>query len=302
MFLAIKRTFKESLKSASRNIWLTLATFLVLVLSLYFISIVYVATFSVSGVMENVQDQLSVSVYFKSDTTEKEIMDAKDDFQKNGDVKLVEYVSKEQALEDFKKNNANDSDIIQSLEEIGENPLWSLLSIKAHDAEKYEGIVSYVESSAHREKITRINYAKTKEAISRLNGIVRMIERVGLTVGGILSLIAIVITFNTIRVSIYARKKEIAVMRLVGASNTYIRLPFIFEGLLHGLVSAITAMLLIFLTIRFLIPFVSKSISVENVMNFYLSHIFIIFAIQVGLGIILGVLSSLIAMRKYLKV
>jgi len=302
MFLTINRTFKEATKSISRNIWLTLATFLVIVLSLYFISIVYVATFSIKGVMNNIQDNLNVSVYFNSETTEAEIMEAKDFFSKNGDVKSIDYVSKEDALEDFKKYNASDSDIMQSLEEIGENPLWSYLSIKVHNVEKYSEIVQYIENSPQKEKISRINYTKTKEAINSLNGIVKMIERIGITLGSIFSLIAVIITFNTIRLTIYARKKEIEVMRLVGASNFYIRLPFVFEGLLYGLASAITSMILLFLTLRFLIPLVSKSISVENVMAFYLHNIWILIGIQVGLGIILGVCSSLIAIRKYLKI
>jgi len=302
MFLVISRTFKEALKSISRNIWLTLATFLVIVLSLYFISIVYVATFSIKGAMNNIQDNLNVSVYFKSETTEAEIMIAKEDFIKNGNIKSIDYVSKEDALEDFKKYNSNDSDIMQSLEEIGENPLWSYLSVKVHDVEKYGEVVKYIEDSSHNKKISRVNYTKTKDAINRLNGIVKMIERIGITLGSILSLIAIVITFNTIRVAIYARKKEIEVMRLVGASNYYIRLPFVFEGMFYGLASAITSMILLFITLRFLIPLVSPSISVGNIMAFYLHNIWMLIAIQVGLGIVLGVCSSLIAIRKYLKV
>lgn len=301
MWLTISRTFKEATKNFMRNGWLTLATISVLIMSLYVVAILYVTTFTVNDILKTVQDKLSVSVYFKAETTEKTIDEAREYFQKNGDVKEVEYVSKEQALEDFKKYNADDEEIMQSLEEIGENPLWASLAVKANNPEKYEAIVSYAETSPYRGEISRINYGKTKEAIDNLNGIVNAINRTGITLGLIFSLIAILITFNTIRVTIYSHKKEIEIMRLVGASNSYIRLPFVFEGMIYGLGSAIISMIVLFLTLRFLVPFVSTRIPVENLVAFYWHNFFIIFAIEAGMGIILGVFSSLIAMRKYLK-
>ena len=247
------------------------------------------------------QNKLSVSVYFKADTTEKVINDAKDYFQKNTAVKDVIYVSKEQAFADFKRYNANDPDIMQSLDEIGENPLWSSLVVRAINSENYESIVGYIETSPFRDEISRINYAKTKEAIDKLNSIVKTINRTGMAMGLIFSLIAILITFNTIRVTIYAHKKEIEIKRLVGASNSYIRLPFIFEGLIYGLGSAIISMIILFITLRFLTPFVSTMIPTENLVVFYWHNFITIFGLQAGMGIILGVFSSLIAMRKYLK-
>jgi len=302
MWLTISRTFKEAWKNATRNGWLALATISVMVMSLFLVAILYVSTFTVNDILNTVQEKLSVSVYFKFDTTEKTIMDAKEYFKKNVNVSEVEYISRDKALEDFKKNNANDPEIMQSLEEIGENPLWSSLVVRANDSERYEEIVGYIESSAYREDISRINYGKTKETINRLNGIVKTIEKVGIALGVIFSLIAILITFNTIRVTIYAYKKEIEVKRLVGASNSYIRLPFVFEGIIYGLISALISMLILFLILRFLTPFISKMIPTQNLVSFYWSNFLIIFGIQFGLGIILGVFGSLIAMRRYLKI
>lgn len=301
MWLTISRTFKEALHNFARNGWLTVATILVLLMSIYVVSILYVTTYTVNDILNNVQDKLNVSVYFKNDTTEKVINDAKSYFQKNSDVKEVVFISKEKAFEDFKKYNANDPDIMQSLEEIGENPLWSSLVVKANDSEKYESIVGYIETSPYRDEISRINYNKTKEAIDKLNGIVKTINRTGVALGIIFSLIAILITFNTIRVTIYAHKKEIEIMRLVGASNSYIRLPFVFEGMIYGLGSAIISMIILFFTLRFLTPFVSTMIPTQNLVAFYGHNFFQIFGLQAGLGIVLGVFSSLIAMRKYLR-
>ena len=301
MWLTIKRTFKEALNNFMRNGWLTIATVLVLLMSLYLVAILYVTTITVNNILQSVQDKLSVSVYFKADTTDKTISDAQTYFQQDSDVKDVQYISKDQAFEDFKKYNANDPDIMQSLDEIGENPLWSSLVVRANDPQKYEAIVSYVQSSPYRDEISRINYDKTKEAIDKLNSIVKTVDRTGITLSLIFSLISILITFNTIRVTIYAHKKEIEIQRLVGASNSYIRLPFVFEGLIYGLGSALVSMVILFFTLRFLTPFVSTMIPTQNLVSFYWHNFFSIFALQAGLGIILGVFSSLIAMRKYLK-
>jgi len=307
MWLTITRTFKEALHNFIRNGWLTVATVVVLIMSLYVVSTVYITTFIVNENLKNVQDKLSVSVYFKADTTEKTIEDAKDFFQKNSDVGDVVYVSKEQALENFKKYNANNEELMQSLEEIGENPLWPSLVVTANDSQKYEDIVGYVKSSPYREEISQINFDKTKDAIDKLNSIVKTTERTGITLIFIFSLIAVLITFNTIRVTIYAHKKEIGIMRLVGASNSYIRLPFIFEGFAYGLGSAIISMVILFLTLRFAPSFIfinvsgPISISSHDLLAFYWHNFFIILAIEAGMGIVLGVFSSLIAMRKYLK-
>ena len=190
---------------------------------------------------------------------------------------------------------------MQSLEEIGENPLWSSLVIKANNPEQYEAIVGYVEASPYTAEISRINFNKTKEAIDKLNSIVKTIDRTGIALGLILALISILITFNTIRITIYAHKKEIEIKRLVGASNSYIRLPFVFEGLIYGLGSAIISTIILFFTLRFLTPYVSTMIPTQNLVAFYWHNFPIIFGLQAGMGVVLGVFSSLIAMGKYLK-
>jgi len=302
MRLTISRTLKEAWKNATRNGWLTVATLSVMVMALFVIAVLLFSFLSLKRDLRSAQDKLSVSVYFKTETTEKTIQDAKDYFQKNSDVREVEYVSREKALEDFKKENADNQEVMQSLEEIGDNPLWASLIIRAYDAEKYESIASYAESSPYREEISRVNYGRIKEAINRLSGVIRVIERIGVALGIIFSIIAILNVFNTIRVTIYAHKKEIEVMRLVGASNSYIRLPFIFEGLIYGLSSALISMLLLFLSVYFLVPFLSKNVQTESLNSFFWQNALLIFGIQIGIAVILGIFSSLIAMRRYLKI
>ena len=302
MFLTIGRTFKEALKNFLRNGWLSLATVSVLILSLYVVSMLYVVTYSVDNILKDVQEKVNVSVYFKTSVSEENIYAVRSELQKESAIKSVEYVSRNQALENFKRDNADEPIIMQSLQEIGENPLLSSLVIKANDPTRYQEIVDSIDKASYREDISRINYGRNKEIIAKLNSIIHTIRRVGISLGVILAVISILITFNTIRITIYAQRREIEIMRLVGASNSFIRLPYIFEGILYGLIASVVSTLVLFLTLKFLTPYVSTVIPPENLVGFYHSNFLKIFGIQVLFGVVLGVFSSVIAMRKYLKI
>lgn len=302
MLLTIKRTFKEAIINFFRNGWLSIATVSILILSLYVGGVLYVVTFTVDNILKNVQEKVNISMYFSSDVSEDKINEIKSTIMKYGEVKSADYISKEQALEDFKKNNANEPIIMQSLQEIGDNPLQSSLVIKANNANQYPVIVNALEKADFNTDISRINYGKNKEIIDKLNSIIATIRRIGIVLGVIFAAIAILITFNTIRITIYTHRQEIEIMRLVGASNTFIRLPFIFEGIIYGLAASIISMIILFITLKFITPYVSSVIPSENLISFYFSNFFNIFGIQILIGIFLGVFSSWIAMRKYLKI
>ncbi len=302
MFLTIKRTFKEALTNFWRNGWLSLATVSILILSLYVASVIYVVSFTVDGVLKNVQEKVNISIYFKPDVAEEKITEMEKYLRSCADVKSVDYVSKEQALEDFKKNNAGEPVILQSLHEIGENPLQASLVVKANNADQYQSVVDYINKSDFKEDIGRINYGKNKEIIEKLNSIIAAIRKTGIALSLIFAAIAILVIFNTIRITIYTHRHEIEIMRLVGASNSYIRLPFAFEGIIYGLAASLVSMAILFATLKFMAPYISSVMPSENLVAFYLSHFWKIFGIQVAVGSFLGISGSWIAMRKYLKI
>lgn len=305
MILAIKRTLKEAFSNFFRNSWLSVATVCILIMSLYIMSVLYVVTFTANNILKNVQDKVNVSVYFKTDVPEEKIMEIKNELAGYSEIKSIDYVSRDKALEDFKQINADEPRILKSLEEIGDNPLPASLIIKAGSSDQYQGIVDKINGNAGlKDNIDWINYErdKNKDIVERLNSIVGTIRKVGAIIGMIFALIAVLMTFNAIRITIYAHRKEIEIMRLVGASNTYIRLPFIFEGILYGIVASVISMLLLLITIKFVTPYVSSVIPRENLMGFYTSHFWLILGMQIAIGAVIGIFSSLIAMRKYLKI
>ncbi|MFA7209174.1 MAG: permease-like cell division protein FtsX [Parcubacteria group bacterium] len=302
MFLTIRRTFREAIQNFIRNGWLSIATVSILILSLYVLSVFFVVTSAANDIMKDVQGKVNISIYFKPDVSEQTITEIKADLENSSEVKSVEYISKEQALADFKRNNASEPIILQSLDEIGGNPLLASLVVKASDSTRYQAISDRISQASFIGEISRINYGKNKEIIDRLNGIVATIKKIGTTLGVLFVAISLLITFNAVRITIYTHKQEIEIMRLVGASNLFIRLPFIFEGFIYGVVGTVFSMLLLFLSVKFVSPYVSSAVPSSNLVAFYLGNFGALLGGQLILGTLLGVIGSLIAMRKYLKV
>ncbi|HOW60404.1 MAG TPA: permease-like cell division protein FtsX [Candidatus Moranbacteria bacterium] len=300
--IKLKRTFFEGLDNFRRNGWLSFATVSVLAISLYVISVTFILGVTTNIILKNIQDDLSVSVYFNSDIEENTILDIKNKLVVYDEIKSIDYVTKEQALENFKKITNNSDSISRALELIGDNPLLSSLVIKAKNPEQYGIITQAISKSSFADSISNIDFEEHKEAVQRLNSIVKLVEKIGFTLGLVFIFIGIMITFNAIRLTMYAHKSEFEVMRLVGASNVYIRMPFVFEGIFYGVASAFLVMIFLGITSKFLAPITQNSISGENIFSFYLDNFFIIFISLIFSGIALGTISGLIAIKRYLKV
>lgn len=302
MFIAISRTFKEALSNFFRNGWLSVAAIFILIFSLYIVGLSYVIAMTGNSMIKSTQEKMNVSVYFNSSVTEGEIMGIKTELEKYKEVKSVSYVSSEKALEEFKRDNADVPTVMKALEEIGSNPLLASLVVQANDPSQYEALSQVIAGSDFKDKISRINYDKNKKIIDRLNNFIAQVKKVGIILGSIFVIISILITFNTIRITIYVHKAEIEIKRLVGASNTFIKLPFIFEGAIYGVLAAALSMALIFATAKFAGTYIAGAGFSGQLVGFYLGNFWVMLGFQAALGVILGVVSSFIAMGKYLKI
>lgn len=302
LLLTLRRTFTSGFTHFRRNGWLSFAVISILALTLLIISTLIVLSIAANLVIQSVQDKVDISVYFKSDVTESRIMEFRSTVMQYKEVKTADYISKNRALDEFKAKNADNPTIMQSIEAIGDNPLNASVNIKAVSPDKYDVIATAIQNSAFKDDISRINYAKNKIVIERLNNVLSTTRKVGATLAVLFSLIAVLITFNAIRITIYAHRQEIEIMRLVGASNPYIRMPFIFEGVIYGAISAIVVMFVLFPLIRFAAPFIAGAVSVKDVQANFMHYFWLIFLVQIFVGVALGTVSSLIAIRRYLKV
>jgi cell division transport system permease protein len=301
LLLTLSRTFKSGFTHFRRNGWLSFAVISILSLTLLIISTLIVLSIAASLVIRSVQDKVDISVYFKGDVEESKIIEFRSTVLQYKEVKSADYITKDKALQEFKSKNSDNPLILQSIEAIGDNPLSASVNIKAITPDKYEIIATAIQNSSFRDNISRINYAKNKIVIERLNNILSTTRKVGIMLATIFSLIAVLITFNAVRITIYAHRQEIEIMRLVGASNHYIRMPFIFEGIIYGFISAVAVMLVLFPLVKIATPYIAGAVSVKEVQDSFIHYLWLIFFIQIVTGVALGTLSSFIAIRRYLK-
>lgn len=300
--LKLWRTFQEGQANFRRNGWLTFATVSVLTLSLFIVSLSFLIGATTHLVLQTMRDKVNVSVSFNPDVTEDRIMEIQRELAKyKKEIASVEYVSRDNALKQFLAESGNDPVIAKAVEEIGENPLLASLVIKAVTPEDYPLIVEQIQKSTFQNDISRINYAKNRKIFDRLDYINKTVKSVGLMLGAVFVLVAVLITFNTIRITIYSHRQEFEIMRLVGASNIYVRMPFVFEGALYGLTAALVTIALVSGIAYYLSPLTQGAVPQGNFMNFYWDYFWYTLGGVILLGISLGVVSSVIAIRRYLK-
>ena len=242
----LQTTFKRIVKAGGtgfyRNRVVSLASLFVMTITLFIIGFLVFSQAVLTYTLRQIESKVDVNVYFTANAPEESIKSIQEALQKMPEVETVTYVTREQALFNFKERHVNEYIILEALQELGDNPLGAYISVKAKQSSQYETIARFLQGDSqlvkdNEEYIDNINYFQNKESIDRLSAIVNGVNRLGYALAVIFVLISSMITFNTIRLSIYIFREEIAVMRLVGADNLYIRGPFIVEGILYGLVS-----------------------------------------------------------------
>lgn len=305
MWIKAKRIIKAGFINFWRNGWVSLATVLIMVVTLFTIGSLIFSRAILGSMVAQIQDKVDISVYFKTDSQEQDIIAFKDKISKLGEVKSVEYISAEQVLNNFKERHKENAMITQSLEELGVNPLGATVNIKAKESSQYEAVAKFLDAESQAPTgsiIDKINYFQNKKIIDRLTKIIDSAKNLGSILSIILVIISIIVTFNTIRLAIYISREEIGVMRLVGASGRFVSGPFIVEGIMYGVISSIITMVLFYPLTIWLGPMTENFFSGVNLFKYYISNFGQIFLILLFVGVTLGAISSFIAVRRYLKV
>jgi cell division transport system permease protein len=261
---------------------------------------------TLTSVLEQVRDKVDVNVYFVVDAPEIEILELKNKVEALPEVSYVTYTDREQALVEFRERHKDDQLTLQALDELGDNPLGASLAIKAVEPSQYESIAAFLETDpvlgvTGTSIIDDINYFQNKIVIERLNGVTDAVERIGILIALIFIIASIIIAFNTIRLAIYSAREEIKVMRLVGASNSYVRGPFIVEGVLYGVVATILTLVFFYPVTFYFAEYTEEWLGGVNLFQYYTSHFGILFIMLLTTGIVLGVISSFLAVQKYLR-
>ncbi len=302
MFTTLIRIIKSGWLSFWRNKWLSSAAISMMSLAILGITGLVLVNVLINSLTANLEDKIDISVYFNLDTSEDDILTTRSELVKLDEVRSVEYISTGEALERFRDKHQENDVLMQSLAELETNPLEASLNIKAQQASQYETIAAFFEQGQYQEIVDKINYLENKAVITRLASMTKAIRQLGFVVLLILAGLAILVTFNTIRLTIYSARKEIKIMKLVGASNWFARGPFIIEGALYGVIAALIALIILFPALWYLSPKITTYLPGTDLFYFFQSNFLGLFLLQIGIGVALGTASSLIAIRRYLEV
>ncbi len=301
MFTILFRILKFGGKGFRRNGWLSTATVAITTLALMvFVGLILFGVITRQAVV-SIQDKIDISVYFKNNTSEDKILSIKQSLEDLSEVKNVNYVSSDRALELFKNTHKNDQVISQAINELNANPFQASLNIKAQRPEQYATIARYLTAPNLSTYVDNVSYAKNQVVIDRLARIIDNVNRIGFTLTFFLSLIAGLIVFNTIRLAIYSNREEIGIMRLVGASNALVRGPYMVEGTISGAIAAVASLVVMVPAVYFASPYLGVFIPGLELSRYFMGNIASLLGYQLIFGVGIGALSSFIAVRRYLR-
>ncbi|PIP69157.1 hypothetical protein CO033_03120 [Candidatus Nomurabacteria bacterium CG_4_9_14_0_2_um_filter_32_10] len=305
MMTELKRIIKSGFINFTRSGMISWAAVLVVTITLSVITAILLLQAVLHFSLDQIKDKVDVTIYFTVDAPEVKIMSLKKSLENLPEVATVTYVSADEALASFRERHEDDYPTIQALDEIKENPLGSYLNVKAMEVSQYESIANFMKSDnalvlGSTSIIDKVNYHQNKIVINRLNNIISGAQRLGFLITLILIIVSIIITFNTIRLTIFISREEIGVMRLVGASNMRVRGPFMVEGAIYGIIATIITLLIFWPATAYFGNNMTNFLGLD-VYDYYISNLFQIFVIVLLSGVILGMISSFIATRKYLN-
>lgn len=298
-----KRVLKFAWTDFSRNRSNNFAAIFVLALPILLATSLFVFQGISEYIIYEVKGKMDVTAFFQQDVAESDILRVKDELiDLSPEIKSVTYVSKDQAMENFIARHQNDPDFSEALEEVGVNPFLSSLDIVTDDPLQYEKVAFFLEAGPYAQLIDKVDYSQKKDTIEKVFSITANVNRFGLVLGIILFLIAILVVLNTIKLSIDSSKDEITTMKLVGASDWFIRGPFIVQGIICGFAAFLICFVISVSLIFLLSPNIAFLTPGFTIAHYFTSHLLIVLLIQLGFGVGLGALASFILARSYLKV
>ena len=307
MWTTMKRIFRAGFLNFWRNSFVTVSSILVMTITLFTLGLVIFTGVVLNLTLQNLRDKADISVYFTTNAQDSQIMSLKKSLEALPEVSQTAYVSSDDELAAFRDRHQNDQLTLQALDELGSNPLGAVLVVKAKEITQYDTIAKFLQQqttvgdSSQPSYIDKINYFDDahRTAINRLQNVSDSASKIGFII--ILILIATAISFNTVRLAIYTSRDEISVMQLVGATRSYIRMPFMVEAVFYGLFSGLLTLMLYYPLTYWMGAQTERFFGGINVFSYYLAHFPFFFALIVGGGILLGSIASFLATHRYLK-
>ncbi len=305
MMTGVKRIVRAGFVGFWRSAYVSLASVFVIAVALFVIGSTMFIEQLLTTSLQSLQSKVDINVYFVPEAPQEEIDAIRNAVAALPDVAGVVYTSREEALAEYRARNQNDEIAMQALSELDENPLGANMAIQARETSQYESIARFLEEKREQAVtspvIDEVNYARNKESIDTLTNIIGAVEQAGFVIMISLVIVSVLITFNTIRLAIYTAREEISIMRLVGASNMFIRGPFMLQGVMYGFVAGVLSLLTFYPLLMWIGP-KTEAFFEFNLFTYFVTNFGYIFLVLVGIGVALGLVSSMLAVARYLRV
>ena len=290
---------KKGISSIWKNFLMSFASFCILMVSLLLVSCAVLLMMNVNKIMSNIEDTNEITIYLKEDISDKQVEHIKSVLEKNQDITDVKYYSKDQALDDFRDNMAEYSELLDYLDK---NPMPETFLVRVKDLSKIRHVVNTV-NDIEGVELTKAPY----DFASVLVQIRNTFTLIGGAVLVALVVVSIVIVSNSIRTSVFARRNEISIMRYVGATSGFIKAPFFVEGMFIGILAGAAAWGLTWLIYDSVFALFSADLTVWQMFGFYGLTPFgdimwYVLAVNCAAGALLGAVGTVFSTGKYLKV
>ncbi|MDD5433253.1 MAG: permease-like cell division protein FtsX [Candidatus Pacebacteria bacterium] len=302
MFTSFKRIIKFGLLGFWRNKNLSLQVIFIMGVVVGTITFLFLFEQFSNFLIQQSERKVDISVYFKKDASEESILNLKEQLNGlSGQVEEVTYISSQEANEIFIAKHQDDKFYLEALGQVEGSPFLPSLNIKAFSSASYAYIDNFLQNEQTNNLVEKISYSKNKQVIDQLFYITSSVKKAGLVGGIAVALLVILITFNTIKLTIFSLRDEISISRIVGASNWFISGPFLVQSILYGIFAvvifdAIFVGVILFLNTKLQVLFLDF-----NLITILKNNGWYLLLAQIGTVLFLGAVSSFLASRKYLK-
>ena len=306
----IKRILKAGVVGFYRNMTVSLSSIFVLTITLSIIMSLTVAHYIFNYTLDSVKNKVDVRIYLKPEATDGDVENMLSMIKNIPNIRSVLLESKADALTKFKDTHKDDKATMLALEEIGINPFGASIAVQSNDPTHYDEIVNSIQKKADEKLlasgggsvIDKINYYELKSNIDKINSIVDWLDKIGTWLAVVFVIMSCLIVYNTIRLAIYVFREEIGIMKLVGASNTFIRGPFIVEAAIYAIVATAVTLIIYFPLTIWITSKTSSFLEGISIVEYYKANIWSSAALLLVSGILVTTISAFFAVRKHLKI
>ncbi len=301
--LSFLRVIKFSFQDIIRNIWLSLITIVIISLALFSVNLLVIVKVLTSATVNAVKEKVDISLYLKPDSSEEAILALKIEIENLNSAKQVNYISKQAAIESFREKHKNDPEILQALLELGKNPLSPSLIIKPKNIDNYDELIVDL-NKIDNQIIESRNFDDHKAILNKINSISQKANEASLFISLLFIFITLLVVYNAVRVAISTHKREIAIMRLVGASAWFIRAPYLISGLIYSFFGVVVILAVIYPFLSLIQPYLASFFAGAqiNLIDYYNSNFLLIFGLEFLAASFINIMASLVAVGKYSKV